>query len=154
VELDRETFHVLMVHHSCAEARARLAGVEVSSSAFVFSSRGNGAEPWLPNWLTKQFIAARRAADLPHFRLHDRRHFMATEMLAAGVPIATVSQRLSHARASTTLNVYAHSVPGGDRKAAETLAGILAASRREAESSDGRAEMCGAHIPPAGDSNQ
>ena len=50
---------------------------------------------------------------------------MATEMLAAGVPIATVSQRLSHARASTTLNVYAHSVPGGDRSAAETLAGIL-----------------------------
>lgn len=51
---------------------------------------------------------------------------MATQMLAAGVPIATVSQRLSHARASTTLNVYAHSVPGGDRKAAEILASILA----------------------------
>jgi len=49
-------------------------------------------------------------------------------MLAAGVPIATVSQRLSHARASTTLNVYAHSVPGGDRMAAETLAAILAAN--------------------------
>jgi len=54
-------------------------------------------------------------------------------MLAAGVPIATVSQRLSHARASTTLNVYAHAVPGGDRYAAETLAAILDdASRRSA----------------------
>src|SRR6266511_6395577 len=31
-------------------------------------------------------IAARRAAGLAHFRLHDLRHFMATEMLAAGVP--------------------------------------------------------------------
>ena len=50
---------------------------------------------------------------------------MATQMLAAGVPIATVSQRLSHARASTTLNVYAHAIPGGDRAALETLAGIL-----------------------------
>jgi hypothetical protein len=94
----------------------------------VFSSRPDGAKPWLPNWVTKRFIAARRAAGLPHFRLHDLRHFMATEMLAAGVPIATVSQRLSHARASTTLNVYAHSVPGGDRRAAETLAMILAAN--------------------------
>jgi hypothetical protein len=37
---------------------------------------------------------------------------MATEMLAAGVPIVTVSHRLSHARVSTTLNVSAHSVPG------------------------------------------
>jgi integrase len=54
---------------------------------------------------------------------------MATQMLSAGVPIATVSQRLSHARASTTLNVYAHAIPGGDRQAAETLAGILAAGR-------------------------
>jgi hypothetical protein len=34
---------------------------------------------------------------------------------------------LSHARTSTTMNVYAHSVPGGDREAAETLATIIAA---------------------------
>jgi integrase len=50
---------------------------------------------------------------------------MATQMLASGVPIATVSQRLNHARASTTLNVYAHAVPGGDRRAAEVLAALL-----------------------------
>jgi integrase len=54
---------------------------------------------------------------------------MATQMLAAGVPIATVSQRLSHARASTTLNFYAHAVPGGDRHAAETLAEIVTSAR-------------------------
>jgi integrase len=52
-------------------------------------------------------------------------------MLAAGVPVATVSQRLSHARASTTLNVYAHAVPGSDEDAAETLAGILASGRSD-----------------------
>ncbi|MGH2668391.1 MAG: hypothetical protein ACRDH5_04600, partial [bacterium] len=52
-----------------------------------FSLRAEGATPWLPNWLTKQFIAARRAAGLPHFRLHDLRHFMATQMLAVGVPM-------------------------------------------------------------------
>jgi integrase len=129
VELDAETFDVLMAHRSRAETLAGDAGAELTVGAFVFSSRHDSARPWLPNWLTKRFIAARRAAGLPHFRLHDLRHFMATEMLAAGVPIATVSQRLSHARASTTLNVYAHSVPGGDRKAAETLAVILAGSR-------------------------
>jgi integrase len=138
VELDGETFGVLMDHRSDAEARARRAGVELTDGAFVFSLRADGATPWLPNWLTKRFIAARRAAGLPHFRLHDLRHFMATEMLAAGISIATVSQRLSHARASTTLNVYAHSVSGGDRKAAETLAAVLAAARREAEMSQSK----------------
>jgi integrase len=131
-DIDGETLDVLMDHRSDAEGRAGRAGVELTEGAFVFSSRADGATPWLPNWLTKRFVVARRAAGLPHFRLHDLRHFMATEMLAAGISIATVSQRLSHARASTTLNVYAHSVPGGDRKAAETLAAVLAAARREA----------------------
>ena len=36
-----------------------------------------------------------------------------------------MSARLSHARTSTTLNVYAHAIPGGDSFAAEVLGGIL-----------------------------
>jgi integrase len=96
-----------------------------SYSGFVLTARDRGNR--------KRFISARRGADLPRFRLHDLRHFMASQMLAANVPIVTVSQRLSHARTSTTLNVYAHSVPGGDREAAETLAAIIAAGREPGE---------------------
>jgi len=88
---------------------------------FVFSSDKAGTRPWSPNFVTKRFIRVRSAAGLGHFRLHDLRHFMATQMLDAGVPIPTVAARLCHARASTTLNVYAHAVPGGDRLAAEAL---------------------------------
>jgi integrase len=88
---------------------------------FVFSSDKAGARPWSPNFVTKRFIRVRRAAGLGHFRLHDSRHFMATQMLDAGVPSPIVAARLWHARASTTLNVYAHAVPGGDRLAAEAL---------------------------------
>lgn len=124
MEIDHATLAVV------ADYRARLGHSDglPAGQGFVFSSVPDGSRPWLPNWATKQFIAARRQAGLDHFRLHDLRHFMATQMLAAGVPIATVSQRLSHARASTTLNVYAHAVPGGDRAAAETLAEILSAA--------------------------
>jgi integrase len=86
--------------------------VVVHGLAFVFSSEADGSRPWKPNWVTKRFIARRRAAGLERFRLHDLRHFMATQMLAGGISIATVAQRLNHARASTTLNVYAHAVPG------------------------------------------
>ena len=63
--------------------------------------------------MTKRFIDARLAAGLDHFRLHDLRHFMATQMLDEGVPVPIVAARLAHARASTTLNVYAHAVPVG-----------------------------------------
>jgi integrase len=85
----------------------------------------DGARPWRPNWGHQEFIHARRGVGLSHFRLHDLRHFMATQMRAAGVPI--VSRGFS-ARVSTTLNVYAHGVPGGDRQAFETLANILGAA--------------------------
>jgi len=121
VEIDHDTLAVLAAYHASFDGPDG----HPAGHGFVFSSAPDGSQPWLPNWVTKQFVAARRRAGLDHFRLHDLRHFMATQMLAAGVPIATVSQRLSHARTSTTLNVYAHAVPGGDRAAAETLAGIL-----------------------------
>lgn len=110
----------------------RVVGLEAESSGgdrFVFSHKPDSSTPWLPNWVTKAFIRCRTKAGLAHFRLHDLRHFMATEMLDGGVPIAVVSNRLAHARASTTLNVYAHAVPGADRDAAQLLESRLLSSR-------------------------
>jgi integrase len=88
---------------------------------FIFCYDELGMRPWKPNYVTKRFIRSRRAAGLCHFRLHDLRHFMATQMLDVGVAVPIVAARLAHARASTTLNVYAHAVPGGDRHAAKQL---------------------------------
>jgi integrase len=80
--------------------------------AFVFAHDAAGLKPWKPNWVTKQFIAARKGAGLDHFRLHDLRHFMATQMLSAGVAVPIVSARLAHARASTTLKRLRARHPG------------------------------------------
>ncbi len=60
-------------------------------------------------------------------RLHDLRHLHATQLLAAGVAVRTVSGRLGHANASTTLNVYAHFLEASDRDAADVMAGLLEA---------------------------
>jgi integrase len=75
--------------------------------------------------VTKRFIAIRTAAGMGHFRLHDLRHFMATEMLHRLVPLPTVSGRLAHAGMSTTLNVYAHTVPSGDRVTATVIGDLV-----------------------------
>jgi integrase len=115
VELDGRSIEALHAHRDLASSDG--------PNSFVFAHPDG--RPWLPNHVTKRFIRARTDAGIARFRLHDLRHFMATQMLAAGVPIATVAQRLSHARASTTLNVYAHAVPGGDRAAAEMIASIV-----------------------------
>ena len=101
-------------------------GVAARGEAFVFTADADGGAPWLPNRVTKTFIGHRRRAGVGEFRLHDLRHFMATQMLAHGVAVVTVAQRLGHARASTTLNVYGHCVPGADRDAADYIAGLLA----------------------------
>jgi integrase len=63
---------------------------------YVFC-RDAGRPPWRPNWVTKRFIAYHRRAGLAAHRLHDFRHFMATTVLAAGVLVPVVSERLSHA---------------------------------------------------------
>jgi integrase len=126
VELDGETLHVLHDARVRAEKQAVDAGVALAVEAFLFTRDADGHRPWPPNHATHQFIAARRAAGLPHFRLHDFRHFMATQMLASSVPLATVAQRLNHARVSTTVNIYTHAIRAWDRPAAEMLSTLLA----------------------------
>ena len=97
----------------------------------MFSDDG-GATAWKPNRVTKAFGRYRRVVGLRSFRLHDLRHFMATQMLEAGVPIVTVSRRLAHRRVSTTLDYYAHSVPGGDAQASAVLRAVIETAANDA----------------------
>jgi integrase len=53
------------------------------------------------------------------FRLHHLRHYHATQLIAAGVPVTTVSKRLGHTSTSVTLNTYGHWLPERDREAAD-----------------------------------
>ena len=117
VDLDAATVDVLV---DLAAER----GCDAMADAFVFND-DCGVTAWKPNRVTKAFLRHRRAAGLRPFRLHDLRHFMATEMLHAGDPLVTVSRRLDHRRVSTTLDQYAHAVPGGDAQTAATLARIM-----------------------------
>ena len=125
VEVDDATMDEVRRYRAEVEARAAAAGVELLPNAYVFAREVEGVSPWRPNWVTKTFIRLRDDNGLRGYRLHDLRHFMATEMLAAGVAIPVASARLAHNRVSTTLDVYAHAVPGGDRDAADGLADLL-----------------------------
>ena len=117
VDIDTATTAVL------ADYSRGIGGEAVNADRFVFSD-DHGITAWKPNRVTKAFGRHRRAAGLRQFRLHDLRHFMATEMLSAGIPIAVVARRLDHRRVSTTLDRYAYAVPGGDATAA-TLRSII-----------------------------
>ena len=53
--------------------------------------------------------------------LHGLRHTHATILIAAGIPVVTVSNRLGHSDTSTTLNIYAHALPSTERQAVEAI---------------------------------
>ena len=53
-------------------------------------------------------------AGLPDMRFHDLRHTHASTLLSKGKSIKAVSRRLGHSNITTTLEVYAHVLPGDD----------------------------------------
>ena len=59
------------------------------------------------------------------YRFHDLRHFSVTTLIAAGVDVRTVAERHGHARATMTLDRYAHALPERDRAAAALLGEVL-----------------------------
>jgi hypothetical protein len=61
-------------------------------------------------------LLKRRGLDGPNF--HALRHSHASQSLADGVDIKTVSSRLGHSKASFTLAQYCHLMPGQDQEAA------------------------------------
>ncbi len=48
---------------------------------------------------------------LEGMRFHDLRHYYASALLNAGVPVTEVSRRLGHADPAVTLRVYSHALP-------------------------------------------
>jgi site-specific recombinase XerD len=55
-------------------------------------------------------------------QLQDLRHYAATQLIAGGVDLRTVSGRIGHAGGgATTLRVYTHFLAAADRQAAEVL---------------------------------
>ncbi len=53
------------------------------------------------------------------------RHAAASLPIADGLPITAVSAMLGHALTSTTLNTYAHVLPGSDRHTADGMERLL-----------------------------
>jgi integrase len=95
-----------------------------------------GAEQWLfgeddqpPHQNTIGYLWRKTlvAASLNGITIHDLRHFYASGLIAAGCDVVTVQHALGHAKASTTLNTYAHLWPtAGDRTRAAAQSVITA----------------------------
>ena len=70
-----------------------------------------------------------KKAELSSFRVYDLRHTFASLLLAQGVPITYVSAQLGHSRPTTTLQWYAHWLPGGRERYVDGLTDLATKTR-------------------------
>jgi integrase len=125
VSLDPATAEVLRRHRAYVERRAEQCGTALVADAFILSPAPDGSIPLRPNLATDVFRRIRHDIGLDAARLHDLRHFVATQLIGAGHDVRTVAGRLGHAQTSTTLNTYAAFLGARDQEAAHQLAALL-----------------------------
>ncbi len=124
ISLDDETVRMLREHHTAQATTALACGVGLTNDAYVLSDDPAACAPLHPNLLSDRFRRVVRRLGVP-CRLHDLRHWHVTQALGAGLPVRDVAERVGHASARMTLDVYGHAIDNADRKAAEVVAGLL-----------------------------
>ena len=83
-----------------------------------------------PSVLTRNFKKIVRKAGYPRMRLHDLRHGHAAGLIRIGTYPLVVQQRLGHASAAFTMQVYGHVSPGMQEEAAIAFAGLMARPKK------------------------
>ncbi len=87
------------------------------NGSFVFC--GSDGTPLDPDLVTQSFKRMDRKVGLEHIRLHDLRHTHASLMLAEGVHLKVISERLGHSSIGITGDIYSHVQPTVQREAVE-----------------------------------
>ncbi len=125
VALDEVGVALLRAHRARVDEWAREAGGTLTDDAYIFSPYIDGSKPFRPDNVTGFFMRVRDGLGLKTVRLHDLRHFTATQLIGAGVDVRTVAGRLGHSDPSLTLRVYSHVIEERDRAAAAVIGRVL-----------------------------
>jgi len=93
-------------------------------SGLVFTNLHGG--PVESGEINRTLTHALEAAGLPHIRVHDLRHTVASILLEAGTHPKIVQELLGHSTIRLTLDTYSHLTPALHRQAARTMDMVLA----------------------------
>jgi integrase len=91
--------------------------------------RGDG-KPIHPDLLSARFAGLAAKLGLADVRLHDFRHFYASELLRRNVHPKVVSEGLGHSSTSFTMDTYSHLLPSMQEQAADAIEASLFGERR------------------------
>ncbi len=122
--LDADTVALLRKHRAAQAERILKLGSACDDKGFVFANDlGDVAGP---DRFTRAFRTLAGKASCPKLRQHDLRHFHAYGLNKSGARIKVVQDRLGHASAEITLEVYGHSDAEMQAKAASDFAQMMA----------------------------
>ena len=85
----------------------------------------------MPNSLTTEWRRLVKNIDVPKVSFHALRHTHASQLIASGMDVLTISRRLGHSSAMVTLNIYEHLFPDSDDRAAKALDAAFSLARTE-----------------------
>lgn len=123
IEIDRSTVTALRGVRARQAQERLLLGPDYIDNGLVFA-RPDG-RPQHPEHFSMAFDRRVARYRMPRIRLHDLRHSWATLALSAGVDVKIVSERLGHASAKITWDIYQHVTPTMQADAAETVARLI-----------------------------
>jgi integrase len=106
------------------ERRLALGLGKLPPDALVFANFDG--TPQSPLTLTKHWAEFAESIELPEVTFHALRHTHVSQLVEAGVDIATISRRLGHANAAITLSIYTHLFRKDTNKAADAINSALA----------------------------
>jgi integrase len=127
ISLPPQVVQALRQHRLRALETALREGRPWSEEGLVFCTE-DGA-PLHHRRVLEAFRKVCRRAGVPEVGLHALRHQHASLLIAQGVPLPDVAQRLGHTTPAVTASIYAHAL-AEDRRAAEVLENLLTEGRR------------------------
>lgn len=122
IKLPAEAVSMLRAHR-IGQMKLRLELGQGGQPSLVFSTIEG--KLLSPDNLSRDWARVCVAKKLPRVSFHALRHTHASVLIHAGEDILTISRRLGHAKAATTLDTYGHMVDGADAAAAEAIEKVL-----------------------------
>lgn len=122
---------------SVYQAALRRAAAEVWENNDLVFCRDGGKPLRINNIGDREYAGIIRLANIKRIKFHGMRHTCASLLLAAGVPVNYVSERLGHKDPSITLRIYAHCIPSGEAAMLEKLSAALGFTKEREAPADG-----------------
>jgi integrase len=126
IAVDAGTVAALRAHRTKQKQEERWGEEAYAPSDLVFTAEAGG--PLSPTGFLRRFQRLARHAGLRPIRVHAMRHSYASALLAGGLPMKVISDRLRHAGIGITSDLYVHLSAELDKASAEAGAAFILGS--------------------------